>query len=74
MSSEKSGVELHLPSSAVKIASLLILVVAVIVLILFATTMFIHPLLDLVAILIMFAIVFYIGTWYYNKYLERLGE
>ena len=74
MSSEKSSVEFHLPPSVVKIATLIILVVTVIVLVVFAITMFIHPLLDLVAILIMFVIIYYIGTWYYNKYLGRLGE
>lgn len=74
MSSEKSNVGLYLPSSIVGIATLIILVATVIVLALFATTMFINPWLDLVVILVMFAIIYYIGTWYYNKYLEHLGE
>jgi hypothetical protein len=53
---------------------LIMLVATVIVLAIFATTMFINPWLDLVVILVMFAIIYCIGTWYYNKYLEHLGE
>ncbi len=59
----------YLPKQAVGVAALIMLVISLIMLIGFVTMVYIHPGLDLLFLIIMIAIIYFVGTWYYKKYI-----